>query len=174
MNVPNEHGGLSKSPISRSRYIPENEHRIMSRMGPPELNPIARFYPSEKTVAVVYSSAQPFGGGLNVQYNLVVYDLKGRVLPDQKKEKHQMSLSSSFQLANSSMEKTTTCSIDAKGNIWQNAYENKWKNDVRKNGTNSNKLVDFKLQKTQVFNIAANGSIAALKEYPTTFRASLD
>ena len=69
--------------IQNSKFIPAAQAGRMSRMGPPEIVPVARFYPNEKTVAVIYSSKLPFGTGINKTYELLFYDLKGNLIKDE-------------------------------------------------------------------------------------------
>jgi hypothetical protein len=159
------------SPISRSKFIPGSEHFTMSRMGPPELQPVARFYPNEKMVAVIYSSSLPFGGDLNKSFHLVVYDLKGNVVSVKSEKPHKIR---EFQLAYSSLENTVTCTLDAQGHIWQNSYENVWKYNPEEKGYADNKLMDFKLKNTLVCQLGNDGKISEMKHYPTTSKASLN
>ncbi len=156
-----------RSPIATSSYIPEGRFGMMSRMGPPDIQPLARFYPNDKMVAIIYSVQQRFGDGLHKQFNLMLYDLKGNILPKNKENQ-------SYQLAFSSVENTGTCTIDANGHIWVNTYQNIWKKNVANEGYIGNELLDFKLSGTEVFKINTKTGLEQLKDYPITSRASLD
>ncbi len=129
-------------------------------MGPPELVPVARYYPNDKMVAVIYSSKQRFGGDLSTAYQLVLYDLKGNILQKQKEKSH---LSGAFNLAYSSMDKTMICSIDAAGNVSQTEYENVWKKAVQEHGYDDNKLIDFKPEKTTYMALDSKGNFNETK-----------
>ncbi len=160
--------GAKKTSIKTTRFIPESTAGKFSRMGPPELAPVARFYPNDKMVAVVYTFKQHFGGDLNIEYQLLLYDLKGNILQKQKQKTH---FSGAFNLAYSSIEKTMTCSIDAAGNIAQAEYKNVWKKDVHEHGFEGNKLVDFKPSKTTAFKLDSKGSLNENKYAATASRA---
>ena len=157
----------SENQLKSSQFLPESMQGKFSRMGPPELQPIARFYPNGQMVAVVYSSTQPFGEGLNKSYNLVLYDLKGNILP---KAKEKMSFTRAFNIAYSSLEKTMTCSIDARGNISQQVYKNQWRKNVANNGLEGNKIQAFKAESTLAYQIDSNGKIAEQKQSVVALR----
>ncbi len=149
-----------RTQLKPSGFLPESMQGKFSRMGPPEIMPVARFYPNPQMVAVVYCSKQPFGDGLNRNYNLVLYDLKGNILP---KEKNKKSFNRAFNLAYSTVDKTMTCSIDSKGNISQHIYKNQWRKNVANNGLEGNVLQGFKTENTLVFQIDSKGNIAEQK-----------
>jgi len=159
--------GAKKSPIARSKYLPEVARGMFSRMGPPDVQPIARFYPNEKMIAVVYSSKRRFSD-LDQSYNLAVYDLKGNVLSPNSKNW------SEFNLGYTSLKQTITFRIDEKGNIWRNTYDNVWKNKLKKRGYRNNQLVDFQIKDTQVFKLNEKGVAEELKTIPSDGRAALN
>ena len=158
----------TKASLMMTDFIPEINFGRFSRMGTPEAEPIARFYPTEKTVAVIYSLKNQFGGSLNKRYKMMVFDLKGKAVSSSK----EIRMGSSFPLAYTSAYETVTCQIDKNGRIWKNTYENVWEKDVRKNGVVDNKLCSFKIKDTNVFSWDENGIIAEMKEIPTNGRAS--
>ena len=158
-----------RSPISNSEFIPEARMGRMSRMGPPELIPVGRFYPNEKMIAVIYSSKQRFGSPTNKNYNIVIYDIKGNVLPHSNDEFRQQTIS----LAQTNIEETMTGMIDKKGRIWKNTYKNMWKKNVQEKGIIDNEIIDFKIANTEVFSLNKQGEIEQLKEVPVTAKASL-
>ena len=158
------------SPISQSKFMPEEGIRIFSREGPPVLQPVARFYPNEKMVAVVYSSKRPFHNDLLSKYYLLLYDLKGKFIPASKDKSQRMQ---AFPLAASAYQYSSTCFIDANGYVWINRYDNQWKKDVRKTSYANNQLVDFALAETKVFKMGAGG-VTETNDYPTASRASKD
>lgn len=158
----------NKAGIKTTQFIPESRAGKFSRMGPPTLTPIARFYPNDKMVAVVYSSNQRFGGNLKTTYELLLYDLNGNILP---KQQEKLALGRSFNIAYSSFDKSMTCTIDAAGNISQTEYENVWKKDVHEYGIEGNKLVDFKPGKTTAFKLDSKGALNETKYAATASRA---
>jgi hypothetical protein len=151
---------IERRVLRPSRFLPGSEASKFSRMGPPEMRPIARFYPNEKMVAVVYAASSPFSDDLYVDYVLAVYDLKGNILPvKQGKTK----ASWGFPLASSGGEYSVTCSIDSRGHITQTQHLNKWKKDVGVHGYAGNQLVGFEAQKSTHFKIDEKGNITESK-----------
>lgn len=157
------------SPIQNSDFIPEARFGGMSRMGPPELIPVARFYPNEKMIAVVYSSQMRFGAGLHKSYMLQLYDLKGNIISPNK----EASFDSAHLIALSSVDESMTCTIDKKGRIWKNTYKNIWKEDVNEKGIVGNGITGHEIESTEVFELKEDGALVQLKEIPTTAKASL-
>jgi hypothetical protein len=147
--------GVKGTGIKATRFIPESTAGKFSRMGPPVLNPVARFYPNNQMVAVVYKSQGPFASEIFASYSLIYYDLKGNILP--KKQGDLKKWSRGFTLAYSEIENSMTCTIDASGNISQTEYKNVWKKEVEKHGFEGNKLVDFKPSKTTTFKLDSKG-----------------
>lgn len=164
----NRHG--SRSAISNSNFIPGSRFGKMSRMGPPELIPVARFYPNEKMVAIIYSSNLRFGSGLDKSYNMVVYDLKGNILPATSKDKNP----ASFLVAQSSVEQSITFQIDKQGRIWKNTYNNIWEKNLDDNWIDKNVITGFEIKNTEVFELDKNGNLEKLKEIPTVAKASVN
>lgn len=164
-------GAVGTSAISRSRYIPGTQG--FSRMGGPNIHPVARFYPNEKMVAVVYSSKQDFVGELHKAYNLVVYNLKGDILfPNIKNTTSPYRFE--FNLGSTSHRQTVTFRFDEQGNIWKNTYDNIWKHNFKKKPYKNNQLLDFQLKDTQVFQLNEKGVAEELKAIPSEARASLN
>lgn len=161
------------SPIARSKYINEVARASFGRGGPPQIHPVARFYPTEKTIAIVYSSKMNWGGDLFKSYNLVVYDFKGNTLfPNANSGERYFS--GVFNVGATSHEETTTFKIDEQGKIWKNIYKNVWKDDLSKKGYRDNQLVDFKIKETKVFEFNEEGVAVEMKTIPFEGRASLD
>lgn len=159
----------AQAQLKPSKFLPESmQGKWFSRSGPPELTPVARFYPNLQMVAVVYSSKLPFGNGLNSSQYLVLYDLKGNILP---KTKEKTTFNRAFNIAYSSLNKTMTCRIDANGNITQQVYKNQWRQDVAKNGLEGNTIQSFKKENTLAFQIDSKGNIAEQKQSAVASRA---
>ena len=157
-----------KQTLKPTKFLPGSEASKFSRMGPPMLVAVARFYPNDQMVAVVYSSKLQFGGDMNMSYQLVLYDLNGNILSKQPDKKQA---AKSFQLAYSSSENSMTCTIDAAGNIAQNTFENQWQKDVYEHGYDGNKIVDFKLKKTTGFKLDKSGNVSEVKYQAMASRA---
>lgn len=177
------HSKTSKSTSTDNRtlmrgYIPELKSGMFSRSGPPEVLPVARFYPNDKMIAVIYMTYHPFRGERMSEYVLTLYDLKGNIVKDKKdtksKEEVDYSFQSGFTLAFNSYRETETFSIDKKGQIWKKTYKNIWKNDIKNKGLEGNEIVGYDLKGTEVFQIQANGLVEASKSYNVEDRASLD
>jgi hypothetical protein len=160
--------GAKNISIKTTRFIPESTAGKFSRMGPPVLSPVARFYPNNQMVAVIYKSQGPFSSEIYASYSLIFYDLKGNILP---KSKDDMKWSRGFTLAYSDMENSMTCTIDAAGNISQTEYKNVWKKDVHEHGFEGNKLVDFKPEKTTFLALDSKGNLSESKYALTASRA---
>lgn len=168
----------SKAPASNSpkvfqEYLPDGSLGRMSRMGPPNVLPVARFYPNDESVAVVFMTYHPFGHYQSMQFKLAVYNLKGELLPYFEQEE-DYGYTEAYRLAYVSVGSTNTFKIDKEGNIWKNRYENIRKDDRKKKGIKDNEVIAYELKETTVFELKANGLIEELKEYPITDRASLD
>jgi len=145
---------LTNDLISKSQYIPEISSHRMSRMAPPKIEPIARFYPNKNAVAVIYKPKYTFAVGQE-SYMMVVYDLKGNmVFPHQENE---FTPYHGFLLAHTSLENLSTCKIDQYGNILRKLYNNKWKVDVREHGYEDNQITACSLSETEIYNFNNKG-----------------
>lgn len=168
--------------IYGTSFIPESYRSKFSRRGPRDvIRPIAKFYPNEKMVAVIFAtSPRPFSYiPLKEDYKLIVYDLDGeRIFPQvstsSKMTRKERNESESFLLARTSKTETITCQIDKKGKIWKNTYENVWKDDVKKKGFRKNKMIGFEIKNSDAFQFNEKGIIGACKQFPTVDRASID
>ncbi|MEM6965246.1 MAG: hypothetical protein AAF573_10805 [Bacteroidota bacterium] len=169
--------------IKRTDFIPEISYGRFSRMGPPTIQPVARFYPNEKSVAVVYATLPRFESDIHENYRMVIYDLKGNMIFPKSKRKSKKQKQrkenifpknrSGFELGYSTTKNTITFKIDKKGRIWKTTFENVWKEDLKKTALEENELVSFNVKDTEVFQISELG-ITKLKSIPTSARASLD
>ena len=162
-------GTLSR--MSTMKYIPELESRMFSRMGPPEVMPVARFYPNEKTIAIIYMTYQPFRRMSDMTFHLSFFDLKGNNLPTQKDADME---EFSFDLANVNTIDTQTFKISKDGYVWKNTYNNLWKDDINETGLFDNEIIGYDLTSTEVFKFNEKGAIEPAKEYPVDTKASLD
>ncbi|MEO1257348.1 MAG: hypothetical protein AAFZ15_01075 [Bacteroidota bacterium] len=155
--------------IQNSPFIPNSRFGKMSRMGTPELIPVARFYPNEKMVAIIYSSSPPFGSDINKTYNLLFYDLKGNLISDKTNKRRYPNITAAY----SSVDESMTFTIDKEGRIWNNKYTNIWKENLSVKGILDNEITGYEIKGTEVFEIKENGAVVQLKEIPTTAKASL-
>ncbi len=151
-----------------SKYMPELNGKAFSRMGPPKIMPVARFYLDDKNIAVVYKTERSFFSKHNFGFNMMVYDLKGNIV------KSEYRRDGSFNLAYNNLEETETFSIDENGAIWKNIYKNIWDKDVEKEGYENNEIKEYELMSSTAFQIKKDGSVVEAKEYLTDTRASLD
>jgi len=161
----------SKKKISKK---PEVATGLFGRMGPPQVEAVARFFPNKKSIAVIYTVQNRYDiGGVNKAYNLLVYDLKGKILFPEKEAENKM-VYQGFPLAHSGRENTVTCQIDTEGHIWKKTYENEWKEDLKVKGVMDNEIASYTLIDTEVFKVNDKGIAVQLKELPASDRASLD
>jgi hypothetical protein len=166
---------------SRKRNSREEQRILMqftqdelyiSRMGPPAVLPIARFYPDEKTIAVIYMSYL-HGFSYGSRYKLALFNIEGDILSKQKDA--NLAISSPFLLGQSSPYGVTqTFSIDANGLIIQKTYKAIWKNDLKENGIINNEITDYVLEKTEQFKLSTSGVLAVKIDEGSKDRASLD
>lgn len=167
-------GNRINSPIARTKYIPEITSGMFSRMGPPQVEAVARFFPNKKSIAVIYTVQNRYDiGGVNKAYQLLIYDLKGKILFPEKEAKNKI-VYQGFPLAHSSRENTVTCQIDKEGHIWKKTYKNEWKEDLKVKGVLENEITSYTLTDTEVFKVNDKGIAVQLKEFPIEDRASLD
>lgn len=148
-------------------FVPEFKWTSFGRMGPPTLVPIARFYPNEKMVAIVYTTRSRFDGGLHKNIRMVCYDLKGNILGHDEEDYWKFN-----DLGLASVDETKTFRIDENRYIWRNNYANIWKEEVKMSGVRGNEIEEFYLTGTEVFKINEDGQMEKLTEYPSTTRAS--
>ena len=148
-------------------FIPELQRKRMTRMGPPEVAPVARFYPNDKMVAVVYMHYYPFWKE-NVDFRLALFDLNGNSLmtneqeaknKSKKKSKFHGAWAEAFHIAHVSVENSSSFVIHSDGRIQQQHFENIWKEDIKEKGIEGNEIVDHKLARLATFQIKPNGLI---------------
>lgn len=141
--------------LRRTNYIPELSTNIISRMGPPQIIPVGRFYPNENSVAVIYTSRQSFAYSY-VDITMVVYDLSGNIIFPAKDEKDLYHYSG-FSLAHSNPKSIYTCQIDPSGKITRKKYENKWKKDYREHGFDKNEIISRTMVANETYTFNPKG-----------------
>ncbi len=155
-----------------TRFIPELAFGGgFSRMGPPKIEPVARFYPNEDMVAVIYTSLHNFGYGAK-SYNLVIYNLQGEIVFPKMEEDHYRL--SGYNIGGKWPQKTVTSQIDETGYVWTKTFENQFEKDVKVEDQYKSPVIGFKLSNTEVLNLNSKSDLRAIKEYPSTAHVSID
>lgn len=165
-------------------FIPEAKARF-SRMGPPLIEPLAKYQVSDEVVAVIYHTFQ-FNRfyGRNA-YRLMLYDQKGNPLDHQEalagkqKKKRKFALLEkpqvqSFVLAYYGVEQTQTATIDAGGKISIQTFENVWEKDLDEYGAMENSVTAYTAVAQQEMQLTAEGKIKEISlGIDKTARASI-
>ena len=157
-----------KKTFFRSKYIPESSASF-SRMGPPNIEPVARFYPTEKMIAVIYEVQSRFAEA-NQQYSMLIYDLKGNIVFPKMED----GLGMSHHLAHLNSQEAMTCSIDRQGHIQQNTYTHNFKKQKKKTSFEADEFANYELSSSELFKINVTGTIVQVKDNLADNRASLD
>jgi len=166
----------AKSVIKRSRYIPETKASF-SRMGPPIVEPVARFYPNDKMIAVIYKTSNRYSSSLYKSYHMMLFDLKGNRLMEKEEKKKlkgkTLVTSSNNNIGYSSPQETVAFNIDKTGRIVKTTYKNIWKKDLGKVAFQENLLLGFEKQDALVYQINPQGNLVEVKTSVDGSRASL-
>lgn len=141
-------------------YLVDVEHSMYSRMGPPEILPVARFYPDDQTVAIIYVPYRSFGRVETFTYKLACFDLQGNALPKQKDQ-----WKTAYEIGEDGRQMSTTFRIDEQGNIRQSFYKKLWLKDVQKKGFVDNEVIGYELTGSKVLNIKSDGSVKEVENY---------
>lgn len=112
-----------------------------SRMGRPIIEPMARFYPDDETVAVIYKSSMQFANPIMTDYYLSYYDLKGNPVGRSKKN---LSSASDQRIGFTNLHHTQVFTIFPSGKIETVFYDNHWKAKVGSIAIEKNELLGFK------------------------------
>ena len=160
-----KHGKVIPHDLSK-KYIHSGRDFKFSRMGPPTLTPVARFYPQENVIGVLYCSQLFPGNSNNYQFILKVYDLNGREL--NKEKGHAEAMIVGFK----NIETSKSFKLETDGLVWTKDYKNIWA-DENKKGHPAEKIISYKETDSQAYLINPKGKISELKIYPTEERASL-
>jgi len=142
-------------------FIPELKMKKMSRLGPPEVMPVARYYPSDKMVAIIYMSFHPFMDS-HIDFSLALFDLKGRPIKTDKKNTFTYG-SNNFHLGTISLNMNQAFRLEKDGQITQKEYTAMWEKDLEQNGVEGNEIVGYELKNTQYVELMDNGNFKALK-----------
>lgn len=166
-------GKLSESKKDRIFYdiaesfLPINQTGRFSRLGRPILRAVARFFPDDKTVAVVYSRSLPFSDPIMKNYFIAYYDLKGNLLGNTKKQytynNHQL-------IGFTKLQHTQLFTILPSGKIEVVLYANHWEKELSTVAISENKLLGFKKQKQLTYEVSNQQGIQEVKQAYFTSR----
>lgn len=135
-----------------TEFIPNYSKAKFSRMGPPSIKPIARFYPSEDHIAVVYSSDLRYG--IYKTYQLIVYDFNGNILTKNNKGQER-----SILIASINSQQINTCNINDQGEIIMETYKIDWKENIDEKGFQDNEILSYTKLAEKITQIEENGLI---------------
>lgn len=142
-------------------FLPSVRAGKFSRMGRPLLQPIARFFPDDKTVAVIYSSKLQFNSAMISDYTLVYFDLKGNLLGgSRKKGLHPNDRRIGF----TNQHHAQTFTILPSGKIETVFYDNHWKAKAGSMPYEQNELLGFKKVKTVTYELAGARGIQEIAQ----------
>ncbi len=147
-----------KNPLLQSDFIPSYPIGSFSRMGPPTLEAVNRFYPADNQVAVIYSS-RPQYGAYNKSFYMIIYDFNGNILSKDFREEPGAIL-----IASSTAENVKTASIDEQRNIKTTDYEITWKYDLSKIRINENEIMSYNKISSAISKIEDKGTVSEFKE----------
>jgi len=138
-----------------------------SRMGPPQVTPLKRFYPTDKTIAVSYLQH-----GYTKAFGIImiaIYDLKGNLLSlnkdkiNTKKVKRKFdSVPQNLRLSAFDIEHTECFKITEDGLLHKSKYENIWEKDVKEFGPHENVIIERNLVGKEIFEMNADGTFALI------------
>lgn len=139
-------------------YIPSSQGLKFSRMGPPVVLPVARFYPDDQSVAIVYELRQRYGSALTRNYHLSYFDLEGNTINPSVKKKERLKHKKNKNLtgllvASSGYLTTKGFHINPDKNFKIVSYNNDWQLDPSKNNPDQNKLIGFKKYKEEFYRL---------------------
>lgn len=152
------HQNRAQKYLAKSEFIPGMSKGMFSRMGPPILTPVARFYPKDNVVAVIFKSQALYGAGYIV-YKMITYDFKGNIL-----SLIEDSADASFNLGSSDHDSVSSFSIEEGGIITKSNYEKIFKFDVKEKGYNDNEIIEYKLLNNELFQISEKGLVTELSD----------
>ena len=114
---------------------------VFSRTGRPYIQPVARFFPDDETVAIIFSSSMQFHAPTNKNYTLVCYDLKGNLLG--YKLKNNLVINNQ-RIGFTNLHQCQVFTILPSGKIKTTLYGNDWASKVGTVALEENKLLGFK------------------------------
>jgi len=167
--------GLSKQNPQMGKILPENDQFFQvaeaflpsvrrgkfSRVGRSMVYPVARFFPDDETVAVVYKTRRNFDNPLVSNYMLAYFDLKGNLLGMTKKKGFNKN---DQQIGFTTLRHTQVFTIFPSGKIETVFYDNQWKAKVGSIALDKNKLLDLKKVKEVDFKLAGPRGIQEITQ----------
>ena len=155
----------------QEKFIYESKRFRISRMGPPEIYPVARYYPTEEHVAVVYVSKMKFGHA-PLSYVVKIFDFNGQSIKVNNK-KGIPNTFGSMPIASKGYHNATTFEMKDDGTYCLKDFEPEWKLDVGKFGVHDNEIISYHLKDTRFYKINSKGQIQHLSSPPMEDRAML-
>ncbi|MFK7807881.1 MAG: hypothetical protein AB8F74_08805 [Saprospiraceae bacterium] len=148
-----------------------SDYNFMSRMGPPSILPVARFYPNEKTIAIVYIPYRAFGNSTDLLFQMATFDLEGKQLKNKLQTENIY-----FRLGHKTNydNQAQTFKISKNGQIERTTYKTIRKKKVKKAGINNNAITDYVLEQTEVFKIDNNGLVTVVENGKSIDRVSIE
>ncbi len=136
-------------------FLPLDRIGKFSRIGRPIIQPVARFFPDDKTVAVIYKSSMQFSSYLMNEYTIAYYDLKGNLFGRSKK---RAAFKNYQQIGFTNMHQSQIFTIFPSGKIETVLYNNHWEKKLNKVAIEQNKVVGFrKVKQTDYELVSAHG-----------------
>jgi len=148
--------GQNKFTKVAQEFLPSIRFGRFSRMGQPIIHPMARFFPDDKTVAVIYKTKMRYGSPVMNDYMLAYYDLKGNLLGTTKKKR---SLLSDQRIGFTNFQHTQVFTIYPSGKIETVLYDNHWKEKIGSGAMEKNELLGFKKVKEVNYQLAGTQGI---------------
>lgn len=136
-------------------YIPEVGLGQFSRLGPPKVQPLARFYIDDKTIAVTYLLHRQFDNS-SFSIHMVTYDLCGKpknVVEDLRPLKFE-----SVLIARSSPTETMLCEFKNQKELVVTTYSNVWEKDISEAGLLNNSIIYMNKKKMERITITKSGT----------------
>ncbi len=122
-------------------FLPSFRFGKFSRMGRPIIHPVARFFPDDETVAVIYKFRMHYSHPLMNDYMLAYFDLKGNLLGKTKKKRVFIN---DQRIGFTNLHHTQVFTIFPSGKIETVFYDNHWKAKVGSIAIEKNELLGFK------------------------------
>ena len=158
----------STSPIVEE-YIFNRKPIRFSRMVPPLITPIARFYPTQNHVAVIYKSSLSFKHA-GSEFHLKIFDLNGNaVLKKNQKNGHAQPVA--MRIAFNNFRNVASFKPNQDGSFVIEEFKLEWRKDIDTHGFHENEVIAHHFEKYNRFRISAEGQIQKLPEDKNNERA---
>jgi len=137
-------------------FLSEAVGSKFSRMGPPLVIPLDRYYPDENTIAVIYLVRYHFElSGFDVK--LALFDLKGnnKMRPPNAKSKKI----NSMLIAGFNIDETVMCTFENPSSIFKITMKNNWQKELSEHGIKDNSIANYERLNSDLYTIQSNGKI---------------